>query len=118
MIQQISASTPAGTGVFARGWAWLAALWQRSEPIDVVEQRFNFLPDRFRWRGDTRRVRAVTRVWERPSDGGPGAARLEVGVGAIKALCCFKMCGWHLAHEHVGVVVCTWAGRRHPKGRR
>ena len=101
MIQQISASTPAGTGVFARGWAWLAALWQRSEPIDVVEQRFNFLPDRFRWRGDTRRVRAVTRVWERPSDGVRPARRyFEVRCGRDQSFVLFQdvqIGTWHMS---------------------
>ena len=39
-----------------------------SEPVELVEQRFNFLPRIFRWRGDVWRVRRVVRVWD--YDGG------------------------------------------------
>jgi len=60
------ALTPRHVRTGSRVRAHLAALLGRSEPIDLVEQRFNFLPRRFRWRGDLRRVRAVARVWERP----------------------------------------------------
>lgn len=42
-------------------FAWLFA---RSAPIEVVEQRFNFLPARFRWGGRLWRVRRVLRMWD------------------------------------------------------
>lgn len=42
----------------------LERLFARPEPIEVVEQRYNFLPQRFRWRGNTWRVRRVVRIWD------------------------------------------------------
>lgn len=101
MIQHISAGSPTYASVFARGWAWLAAIWQQSEPIELVEQRFNFLPDRFRWRGDMRRVRAVTRVWEWPSDGVRPARRyFEVRCGRDQSFVLFQdvhIGTWHMS---------------------
>src|SRR3989442_254074 len=35
-----------------------------SEPIELVEQRFNFLPRVFHWRGDVWRVRRIVKIWE------------------------------------------------------
>ena len=76
MVQRISAlsSPPArvvqGHARFGeRVWAILAELLGRTEPIELIEQRFSFLPRSFRWRGDLRRVRAVVRVWEQPQIG-------------------------------------------------
>jgi hypothetical protein len=56
---------PAG----GRAWLLLRGLLQRAEPIELVARQFNFLPHRFRWRGDLWRVRAVARVWEQPRSG-------------------------------------------------
>ena len=77
MVQRISAlsSRPRvrlakhRPGLGGRVWAMLAELFERAEPIELFEQRFNFLPRSFRWRGDLRRVRAVVRVWELPGVG-------------------------------------------------
>lgn len=66
MVQQVS--SPA----LRRRWsveglsARLGALLGRVEPVELVAQRYNFLPHTFRWRGNLRRVRAVARVWEQP----------------------------------------------------
>ena len=66
MVQRVSA--PA----LGRRWsvgglpAQVAGLVGRAEPVELVEQRYNFLPHSFRWRGDLRRVRVVARVWEQP----------------------------------------------------
>jgi hypothetical protein len=38
---------------------------RRAEPIAIVEQRFNFLPRSFRWRGNLQSIRQIARVWER-----------------------------------------------------
>jgi hypothetical protein len=77
MVQQISAlSSPPPARVVPRHarlservWATLAELFRRAEPIELIEQRFSFLPRSFLWRGDLRRVRAVVRVWEQPKIG-------------------------------------------------
>ena len=49
--------------------ASLAELTGRVEPVDLLDQRFNFLPRSFRWRGDLWRVRSIVRVWEQPRVG-------------------------------------------------
>jgi hypothetical protein len=49
--------------------AMLAALLSPIEPVELLEQRFNFLPRSFRWRGGIWRVRVVVQVWERPRAG-------------------------------------------------
>jgi hypothetical protein len=41
----------------------------RPEPVEVVEQRYNFLPLRFRWSGSLWRVRRVTQVWDEAATG-------------------------------------------------
>ena len=66
MIQPISAPTLAPAAVLEQVRALFALLARHTEPIELVEQRYNFLPQRFCWRGDVRRVRAVARVWEHP----------------------------------------------------
>jgi hypothetical protein len=72
MVQRISAFSPRSSGGQARigltAWvrARLAELTRRVEPIDLLDQRFNFLPRSFRWRGDLWRVRSIVRVWEQP----------------------------------------------------
>jgi hypothetical protein len=66
MVQRIGVPALSNSGAGDRTLARIAALFGRAEPVDLVEQRYNFLPQRFRWRGDLRRVRAVARVWERP----------------------------------------------------
>jgi len=52
------------------------------EPVDLLDQRFNFLPRSFRWRGDLRRVRSIERVWEQPRAGlRPSRRYFEVTCG-------------------------------------
>ena len=75
MVPQISALVPQQPGIFGRVWMTLSALFVRVEPVELVDQRFNFLPHRFRWRGDLRRVRAVARTWELPQAGWRPARR-------------------------------------------
>ena len=82
MVQRISALSPRsydrhGLGrIGLAGWvrARLAELTGRVEPVDLLDQRFNFLPRSFRWRGDLWRVRSIERVWEQ-SRGGRRPAR-------------------------------------------
>jgi hypothetical protein len=69
MVQRISALASKQPGILERTWALLVALFVRAEPIELVDQRFNFLPHCFRWRGGVRRVRMVSRVWEQPRSG-------------------------------------------------
>jgi hypothetical protein len=77
MVQRISALSPRsshrpGQGrIGLAGWvrARLAELTSRVEPVDLLDQRFNFLPHRFRWRGDLWRVRSIERVWEQSRSG-------------------------------------------------
>lgn len=51
-----------------RAGAWLntvlAQVFARPTPIELIEQHCNFLPARFRWAGELRRVRGVTQVWD------------------------------------------------------
>lgn len=44
--------------------AAITLLFNRPEPIEVIEQGYNFLPLRFRWSGELCRVRQVKRVWD------------------------------------------------------
>ncbi len=77
MVQRISALSPrssnghrqARIGLAAWVRASLAELTSRAEPIALLDQRFNFLPRSFRWRGDLWRVRSIVRVWEQPRIG-------------------------------------------------
>jgi hypothetical protein len=74
MVQRISALSHRSSDRYAQGriglagWvhARLEALTRRVEPIDLLDQRFNFLPRSFRWRGDLWRVRSIVRIWEQP----------------------------------------------------
>jgi hypothetical protein len=69
MVQWINARAPRRAGFGDRVWAVFSALLLRPEPVEMVEQCFNFLPRTFRWRGDVWRVRSVVRVWDRPRAG-------------------------------------------------
>ncbi len=69
MVQRISAIGPSRADGFPRMRSLLRALIRHAEPVALVEQRFNFLPRSFRWRGDLRRVRVVARMWEHPRVG-------------------------------------------------
>ena len=69
MVQRTIAPTHSRSLFGGRVWSLLAASGRRAEPVDLVEQRFNFLPHSFRWRGDLRRVRLVARVWEQHASG-------------------------------------------------
>jgi len=64
MVQRVG--SPALTRRWGMGGlsALFAALTGRAEPVELVAQRYNYLPQSFRWRGDLRRVRVVARVWE------------------------------------------------------
>src|SRR5689334_4963235 len=90
MVQRISALSPrsgSGSELHRNGFiAWVRAassgLTRRVEPVDLLDQRFNFLPRSFRWRGDLWRVRSIERVWEQPRGGSRPARRyFEVTCG-------------------------------------
>lgn len=66
MVQRINALASASPSLFERVWDAWETLFVRAEPIEVLDQRFNFLPHCFRWRGNMWRVRSVARVWEQP----------------------------------------------------
>ena len=40
-----------------------------SEPVELIEQHFNFLPRIFRWRGSLWYVRRVVKVWDYAGSG-------------------------------------------------
>lgn len=61
MIPWIGIGAPQRAGLMAR---LLATVWPGGEPVELIEQRFNFLPQRFRWRGAHWRVRRISAVWE------------------------------------------------------
>ena len=90
MVQRISAVSSRSLGDRARdrpsfaSWvrAGLARFSDRFEPVDLLDQRFNFLPRSFRWRGDLWRVRSIERVWEQPRAGlRPSRRYFEVTCG-------------------------------------
>src|SRR4051812_3832999 len=90
MVQRISALSPRSSSRYGQsrvglvGWAraCLKGLTSRVEPVDLLDQRFNFLPRSFRWRGDLWRVRTIVRVWEQPSAGlRPSRRYFEVTCG-------------------------------------
>ena len=74
MVQRISALSPRSSyrhgqdriGLVVWLRACLEEVSRRVEPVDLLDQRFNFLPRSFRWRGDLWRVRSIERVWEQP----------------------------------------------------
>jgi hypothetical protein len=74
MVQRISALSSRSSYRHGQGRiglaAWVGALLEeltsRVEPVDLLDQQFNFLPRSFRWRGDLWRVRSIVRVWEQP----------------------------------------------------
>lgn len=43
---------------------WVGRVFARPQPIEVVEQRYNFLPRRFRSAGCLWSVRAIRRSWD------------------------------------------------------
>lgn len=49
------------------GRSWLSALGRArsEEPVELCEQRFGFIPARFRHRGELRHVRRVERSWDK-----------------------------------------------------
>ena len=90
MVQRISALSPRSLNRHGQGrirlatWvrARLEELTGRVEPVDLLDQRFNFLPRSFRWRGDLWRVRSIVRVWEQPCGGlRPARRYFEVTCG-------------------------------------
>lgn len=66
MLHHMRASVAAAPGLLDRLEAWLDSWLRCDEPIEMIERRCNFLPQRFCWRGVSWRVRAVVHVWERP----------------------------------------------------
>ena len=90
MVHRISALSPRSSSGYRQArnglatWVrtHLAELTSRVEPIDLLDQRFNFLPRSFRWRGDLWRVRSIVRVWEQPGAGWrPSRRYFEVTCG-------------------------------------
>jgi len=91
MVQRISALSPRSSyrhgqdriGLVVWLRARLEELTRRVEPVDLLDQRFNFLPRSFRWRGDLWRVRSIVRVWEQPCAGWqPSRRYFEVTCGS------------------------------------
>ena len=106
MVQRISALSRSSGGQGRIGlisWvrACLAELTNRAEPIDLLDQRFNFLPRSFRWRGDLWRVRSIVRVWEQPRAGWrPSRRYFEVTCGPGSCHILFQDLGigtWHVS---------------------
>jgi hypothetical protein len=109
MVQRISALSPRSSGGHGQARiglsAWLRAklvqLTSRVEPVDLLDQRFNFLPRSFRWRGNLWRVRSIVRVWEQPCVGWRPARRyFEVTCGPGSCHILFQDLGigtWHVS---------------------
>jgi hypothetical protein len=51
-------------GLLTQITEWFKAVTARPEPVDLIEQRFNFLPYAFRRRGAVRRVRTIVKIWD------------------------------------------------------
>lgn len=65
MTQGVGAYAPQRVGgLVSRVWQAVEVLWQRAEPVELVEQRFNYLPRTFRWRGNVWRVRHIEAIRE------------------------------------------------------
>ena len=109
MVQRISALSPrssnghrqARIGLPAWVRASLAELTGRVEPVDLLDQQFNFLPRSFRWRGDLVRVRSIVRVWEQPHAGWRSSRRyFEVTCGPDSCHILFqdlRIGTWHVS---------------------
>ncbi len=65
MIQVIEARAQQRAGLAPRMLMALGWGVRGNEPVLLIEQRFNFLPLNFRWRGALWRVRSVVAVQER-----------------------------------------------------
>ena len=100
MVQWINARAPRRAGFSDRVWAAFCALLRRPEPVEMVEERFNFLPRTFRWRGDIWRVRSVVRIWDQPRAGiRPPRRYFEVtcGQGSFILIHDLHVGIWHLS---------------------
>src|SRR3954451_1643792 len=109
MVQRISALSSRSSGGYGQarnglatwGRASLAELTSRAEPIDLLDQRFNFLPRSFRWRGDLWRVRSIVRVWDQPRVGWrPSRRYFEVTCGPSSRHIIFQdlqIGTWHMS---------------------
>lgn len=73
MVQQARMVALRGSGIRSWARAAIGSIFSRPEPIEVIEQRFNFLPQCFRWRGAVRQVRHVVSI--RDQAGGPAPRR-------------------------------------------
>ncbi len=78
---------------FPSGLAWMSALRRGGErgvePVELCEQRFGFLPARFRHRGELRQVRRLERSWDKT---GPAPRRYF-------AVRCADGTGWTLFQD-------------------
>ena len=81
--------------------AGLSIFTPRVEPVDLLDQRFNFLPRSFRWRGDLWRVRSIVRVWEQQHGGlRPSRRYFEVTCGPNSHYILFqdlRIGTWHVS---------------------
>lgn len=69
MTHGVGAFAPRRIGDSAdRHWSLLPLIQQRVEPVELVAQRFNFLPRVFRWRGNLWRVQQITNIYEHGTD--------------------------------------------------
>lgn len=101
MIQRVNVDAPRRAALGAWLRSALRAITVQAEPVEVVEQRFNFLPQRFRWRGNLWCVRLVVRVWEQQHRAGaPPRRYYEVvcqGGGNYVLFQDLQVGTWHLS---------------------
>jgi hypothetical protein len=101
MVQRIGVAAPARWWAGGFAWSRALALVRRVEPVDLVEQRYNFLPHSFRWRGAMRRVRRVARVWEQQGSAARSPRRyFEVTCGGGGSYVLFqdlRVGTWHMS---------------------
>jgi hypothetical protein len=101
MVQQVGATALSRRWAGGSVWSWMQKFLRHAEPVELIAQRYNFLPHSFRWRGELRRVRAVARMWEQPGAAiRPPRRYFEVVCGQGSSYILFqdlRVGTWHLS---------------------
>lgn len=83
-------------------WSLFQAFFVAPEPVELLEQRFNFLPRTFRWRGTLCRVRSVTHVWDHGYRWG-GTPRRYFRVTCHRGECYILFQNLHVGTWHIDI---------------
>jgi hypothetical protein len=77
------------------------------EAVEMVDQRFRYLPDAFRWRGQRYEVDVVERSWTVSRPGWQGRIerrffRVRSGAGTFELYQDLRSAAWHLRRARLG----------------